>query len=477
MRYTSEELPIRWTYRTLRAYYENNGLYDVIREMARGVGAEAQALRPLRNPAHRAVEFYAAKLWPGMLPDALPIVAGNERIVEPIQQVWTWSGWSAAKQVAARWFACYGDWFTKVVVKRDAGGAPQSVYFQIIDAQYVTDLDADERGFLTFLRIDLPRRKREGDGVKSYTYTEVWDKATQTYRVWEHGHGADTALGQLGTPQRQAQFSEFSIDFVPVVHAKFRDVGEARGAGCFVHCLDKIDETNRSATRLHQMLWRHNKAMWALSANMQDSDGRPVPAPLIPRNDDDKVSLSDDEDWVELPGLSTLQPLTPQIQYDAALAVVDAQIAEIERDLPELAYYRLQERSDMSGVAIRTLLSAATDRLVEARGNAETALARLDAMALTIGQNVGLFTGLGTYEDGDFEHSFQTREAFPISPAEEADMLMKWTAAGLPLASALRMLGRGDEEIAQIIEEQTEARAAQTNLGDALLTRFDRGDV
>jgi hypothetical protein len=477
------DMPARTAYKLLRAYYENNGLYGVIFDMAQRVGAEAQALKPLRNPANRAVEFYAAKLWPGTLPDALPIIAGKESIVAPIQQVWKWSNWGTQKQVAARWFACYGDWFTKVVLRRGAdtvsadtggpvSGEPRSVYFQPIPAEHVTDLTADERGNLTYLRLDVPKGRREKGEYTTYMHTEVWDKATQLYRTWEHKHGEDAALDQLGTPARQAAFSEFDIDFIPVVHAKFRDVGEPRGWGCFTHCADKIDEANRAATRLHQMLWRHNKALWALSANMQDQAGRPMPAPATPKSPDDKVALNDSDDWVSLPGMATLQPLVPAINYDAALNILNAQIAEVEQDLPELAYYRLQESSDLSGVAIRTLLSAASDRLMEARGNAESALARLDAMALTIGQNAGLFAGIGDYDAGDFEHSFQARDPFPMALAEQAQTLMQFTTAGLPVTSALRMIGKSDAEIAEV----TADRAAEPqSVGDAILQNFTNG--
>ena len=64
------------------------------------------------------------KIWPGPLPAALPIVTENQAIIEPIQQVWTWSNWGSEKQAAARWFACYGDMFLKVATKSDDAGKP-----------------------------------------------------------------------------------------------------------------------------------------------------------------------------------------------------------------------------------------------------------------------------------------------------------------------------------------------------------------
>src|SRR5688572_22777452 len=101
-------------YRILRAYYVSNSLYDVLRDILRRQAIWSEALKPIKNPAYRVVEFYPSHLWPGTLPDALPIVAKKKAIVKPIQQVWTWSNWGAKKQVAARHLALYGDLFIKV---------------------------------------------------------------------------------------------------------------------------------------------------------------------------------------------------------------------------------------------------------------------------------------------------------------------------------------------------------------------------
>ena len=243
-----ELAPPAVVYRMLDMYYLNNGLYDAVQQALYEQSIWTPGMKPLRNPAHRTIEFYTAKLWPGALPHALPILADNKRIIDPIQQVWTWSNWSAGKQVYARWFSLFGDSFLKVASK------PGRVYFQNIKPEYVADFDVDERGFLTVIRIDIPRSRKVAGRAENYTYTEVWDKKLQLYRVWEHKQQPDTAIERLGSPKTEQPFSDFGIDFVPVVHAKFQDIGEQRGIGAFVHALDKVDEANRMATRLHQML-------------------------------------------------------------------------------------------------------------------------------------------------------------------------------------------------------------------------------
>ena len=346
----------------------------------------------MRNPAFRVVEFYAAKLWPGNLPDALPIITDNPAIVDPIEQVWTWSNFSSEKQAAARWFACYGDMFIKVATRQDDNGTPTRVFLQNLEPQYVTDFDADERGFLTYVRIDIPRQRRDGDERKSYLHTEVWNK--EEYRLWEHDKTAETPLSQLGPMRDSRPLSDFGIDFVPVVWQPFRNIGDTRGLAAITPALDKIDEANRQATRLHQMIFRNNRALWAVSANAMDAQGRPLPPPRLGDASADNTLDVDDDTIMRLPGQATLNSLVPALNYEAALSVIDSQMAEIQRDLPELAYYELRGRP-VSGVAAELLLGDAIDRLLEARGNAETALVRADQMALTIGEAAGIFRGDG----------------------------------------------------------------------------------
>lgn len=428
-RYTpGQTLGVRWAslppdqqYTMLRAYYAGNALYsqvsDALRQQSPALWQES--LRPLRNPTFRVVESYVATLWPGPLATALTIETDNDRIADPIRQVWGWSNWASQKQVAARWVARDGDLFVKVAQRTNAAGRPDRVYFQLIDAACVSDFDTDERGYLTYVRFDVPQTERDGDEVKDYAHVEIWTK--ESVRIWrqrDRGWQQDTRY--LGTPDEEYPLSAFGIDFVPVVHIQFRDVGEPRGQAAIVPVIDKIDEANRQATRLHQMLYRHNNALWALQANQVTPDGRPAPPPTLGGEDDGTLTLGGDQ-MVRLPGNSSLAPMVPNINYDAALNVLNAQLTELEHDLPELAYSRIRELGAMSGVAIRLLLTDFIDRVNEVRGNAYDGLARANQMALTIGANAGLFRDLGgDFASGAFDHTFSGPPVIPESDLETA---------------------------------------------------------
>lgn len=463
-------------YNMLKAYYLNNGVYEVLDTMFSGLGVKRQELKPLRNPAFRVVEFYAAKLWPGTLPAALPIVTDNQAIIAPIQQVWTWSNWGSEKQAAARWFACYGDMFLKVATRDNILGATERVFFQNLEPQYVTEFDADERGYLTYVRIDIPQQRRQGDELKSYIHTEVWTK--EDYRLWEHDKSPTTALSQLGAVRVQRPLSDFGIDFVPIVWQPFKNIGDQRGLAAITPALDKIDEANRQATRLHQMIFRNNRALWAVSANAMDAQGRPLPPPRLGDASADNTLDVDDDTIMRLPGQATLESLVPAINYEAALAVVAAQMAEIERDLPELAYYDLRAR-DISGVAAELLLGDAIDRLLEARGNAEAALVRADQMALTIAQAAGLVADIGAYENGDFDHTFAERPVLKLSDSERAKLVQEWVKSNVPLRTALKRVGFSEEDIISMDNDMAMEKTLNANFADAVLTQaqtnFDRG--
>lgn len=455
-------------YKVLRAYYLNNGLYDVVKNMLIGANFKAEVVKPLRNPAYRVVEFYAAKLWPGALDQALPIVTNNERITPAIQQIWQWSNWASEKQAVARTFPMCGDLFIKVASKTGR------VFLQNLNAENVTDFSTDERGFLEYIRIDVPRVRRLTDGkLQAYTLTEVWDKSTQLFRRWEHDKGLTATLDQLPTPTERRTFGEFGIDFIPVVWQPFRNIADERGMAAITPALDKIDEANRQATRLHAMIFRYNKPLWAASAGGVDASGRPLPPPRLGGSSGDKLTMNDDaesDDILRLPGTSKLDALVPNLDFEGALAIIASQMSEIRQDLPEMIYSELQDRSgDLSGVAIRNLLAAATDRLLEARGNGEAALIRANQMALTIGQNLGLFSDIGSYEGGDFEHTFAKRPVWDASELEQAEVMRTYTGAGVPAEIAAQRSGWKPTEVAELQQalanEQAQAQAQSDQAG------------
>lgn len=468
------ELPPKALYDLLWSYYLSNGLYDRLARAVYEQGLWRQAARELRNPANRVVEVYAAKLLGGALEDALPLKAENERIIEPIERVWEWSNWGRRKQVFSRYSACFGTVFLKVV--RPAA-APR-VYFQIIHPGHVCELELDERDFVTHIRIDVPITRRTADRARQLTSTEVWDRDAGTFRLWEHDRPDGTETERLGPPMAERSLSAFGIDFVPVVIHKHRDIGEDRGQGSFTHALSKIDEVNRSATRLHQLMFRHNKPVEGLESPGRDADGRVIPPPQVQGarsdgapdpNGRDTLAHGDDELY-RLPAGWTYKSLVPDLRYADFLAMLRADLDELEDDIPELTLARIREVPDASGVAIRYRLTAAIDRILEARGNAFETVRRADMMALTMGAAAGLdgFSDLGFFDAGDLDHDFEGRDVIPLDDLSEAQTEQARAAAyttltggHLPPVEAMRRIyGMTEQEATDLAERAAAALEA-----------------
>jgi hypothetical protein len=421
-------------YQQLKAYAANNGLYDFINQELQTTRIGLKDVKPLKNPANRVVEFYAALLWPGHdLSVSMPILAANEAILAPIENIQKWSNFAINKQMAARQFATLGDMFIKCNTKLNQAGEVTAVYQSFLDPTYVSEIKTDERGFLTYLRMDIPQYEEDIHGQEKETvHTEVWNKATQSWRIWLHEKGLNEELDKLGTPTRSGNFEEsFGGDYIPIVYQEFRKDGNGRCSGAFVPALDKIDEINMKATRLAQLLFRHGKVDKMLVSDTTDANGRPLPPPKIDGLvSADNTVVIQGEKFYKLPSGYRIEHLIAQLDYESHLQAIQGDMDELQQDLPELAYNRIAEASDLSGRALRYMLEAAVSRLLEARGNGEAAFVRANEMCLSIGQNAGLFRNLGTFESGAFDHAFKPRPVLTPDKLEMAQTAVSWAGAG-----------------------------------------------
>lgn len=459
----------REIYGLLDVYYGQNALYDQLRKAVYASALGNDYPVALRNPVHRVVECYPARLWPGTLPHALPIISDNDKLPDAINTIWQWSNWNAQKQVAARWLPLYGEIYIKVVQTEDKS----RVFFQLIRPHYVSMVDLDERGVITYLRIDVPQIEITNDLPRHVYHTEVWSE--DSYRKWIHDK-PDAKVEELGIPEQEFELKAFGIDFIPIVRIPFIDAGDARGHGAVTHALDKIDEANRMATNLHRMLFRHADGIWAAESNATDKDGRPLAPPRIGKEatkgdkSSDTVMIGNDS-ILRLPSTWTLKSLVPLVPYKEALDILQDMMLELEADMPEMAFYRvrhIQIRGALSGRAIEMMLQDAVVRIEEARGNAEAGLIRANQMAITIAQAAGLsdFTGLGTYESGALDHTFKARNVIRTSDAEELEVIAQLPATFSEMEK-LRRLGYSDDAITQIMAERSSDSAQETALAES----------
>lgn len=467
-------------------YYINNDPYGYIREV---VGRSVPAARGLYNPVYLVAEFYAARLWPGTLPDALPIVAEREGLETAVRQIWSWSNFGQRKQGLARRLPIFGDSFIKVAGRRDGAGRVTAVYQQQIDPRHVWDFETDERGYVTWIRIDSPFTDWEADPLpRQMVQTEVISKARGDMRIWRTPQADYTADRRepAADPDEILLLSSFGIDFVPVVHTPCVDIGTKRGWTPFDAQLDKIDELNRMATRLHEIIFAYDKPILGIKANQVDSAGRPMPAPKINATADG----SEDETIggvrvMRFPGNSEAEWLVPGIDFEPHIRSMVQLMEEIEANLPEFRLQRLAKMNQVAADTVDMLLGDAEARLLEVRGNAETGLAQANAMALTIAQNAKVegfgVKEIGTYAAGDFSHTFAERPVFLPASSVRATTAKTLHDAGTPTKQALKMSGWSETEMDGFDDEAAaEALRQRTTFAATMVEarrRLDSGEA
>ncbi len=470
-------------YTRLLSLYLNESPYEAIKTIAGpGVARGTTQARLLRNPANRVGEFYASKLWGGTLEEAFELEEEEDNTRRAIDAIFEASNWGQEKQPAARKYAVMGDMFLKAAENEER----TRVYVEVIDPRDVTTFSKDERGNLTYLRLDIPKSERKPDGEdRRYIRTEEWSKEDERLRIWEHEEGKNEALSDLGAPNETRTLGDgasdeyLGIDFLPFVHAKFKDIGDDRGQGAYSHALEKIDEANHLATKLHKMLFP--KWPWVGERSGTDPEGRPLPAanfafrdPANPPEDD--VFDVGGEKAIMLPGGVSLKPLIPSIDFASHLSALEAHLLELEKDLPELRYHRINDTSQPeAAAAIRYRLGDLIDKVKEARSNGMNAIEKVLRMAFTIGKNAGIpqFQNIGAYEDGDFDFAFVETDVFPTTDSEEAQT----TKVEIENVRALLELGLIDQAEARKrlgIEESVGEGAPPLALAEGVITDRQR---
>lgn len=431
-------------YDRLLALYEMQRPYERLQKLGYdhtlfSTPASADRVKQLRNPAHRVGEYWAAKLWPGAVENAFGFAKATPEVKKAAERVMRWSNWARAKAPAARRFSVMGDLFLRV----SHNAAKTRVFVESVDPRDVVDLKHDRRGNLTYLRLDIPT-SRLGNDEKGLPYreritrTEVWSEGETlpdgsadgsrgpgTKRVWEHPSGKGAALSDLGRPKETLRLTNerspdsAGVDFLPFVHARFKDTGKRRGVGAFEPFVEKMEELDLLAHKLHKMLFP--KWPWQARQDLTGPDGEVLPAPRW--GDATQFGPLDvgGEVVLRLPSGVRLDPAIPAIDFASHLAAVAAMLEELERDLSELRYWRIMQATDgHSSRAVRYQLADLADKTAEAAANAVDAVERALQMAFTLAKNLSIegFEDLPDFGDEERELRFASVDPFPLSDIE-----------------------------------------------------------
>lgn len=506
-------------------------------QLAHGAARVRSSVENLRNPVHRAVEFHATTILTGTLDDALKVEDEDSegkdegggragKLKEALLLIWQWSNLAQRIRVAKRHLARDGQFFWKIV--RPEG--KDFVYLQVIPAKHVTDYEADERGNVTYARVDVPGSKSEAGQSRKVWATEIWRKGetrkdgekkpgyalfAETERTTDASVPSEKRVEQASGVKKVELGSEagYPFDFVPFVVVNAQDTGEKRPEPVYAHGLHLISWVCREATRLSDLFFRFNKAFKVIGGIGNDVHNRPIPPPR-PGNVRDLETMRRDQQQDEhtvpfggsrasilnrdsedisiegvavvgLPGNAQMFDATPNINYEAARVWINDHIREVYEELPELLYYAVESRANQSGTALRVLIAGAISRGEEMQSNLITGLVKADKMALTVAQ-LADFEGfteaeIGTYEGDGFDHDIEPPEILPLSNSEVEDVRAKKIANAQALmasrvspAKAYEIVGL---DIGELSPEPEEAGGDDVARAAAALARRSEGDV
>ncbi len=470
-----------WTeYATRWAYYENRRLYYVLKS----AGVREVAMPTEWNPVPATVAFYKANTLGGTFGVAVDeAVATREGLVSAVKQVWAWSNFEMMKLELTETAEVLGRVFVKVAERQDDGdtdlnGRTTAVYLQNLPPESVQWWSADERGFLTGIRIDTPRLKSIFSGEeRRHTLVEEWCKD------WGNGEGGvryyETRPGRsgddapLGEPVREQSFADLGYDFIPIV---WTDT-----ATYWWQMVDQVDRYNALGLKVDRL----NRPTGVIHGRHSDSDGRPMPAPRIATEEVESTYQEAAEGafgWLRVPGNSQFDWAASPIDLATARAQMLDVRQGVEASLPEYRVATL-DATQVATETLQMLLSQAGQRVLELRGALERSLVRAQMMAISIAQAAGLegfdAATVGSWAAGTIEHAFAARDVFETPMAIKATTLKELVAAGWPVKLAMRRAGFSEEDVDEYDTMAAEESLRQRTTLAAQLSRqqalFDSG--
>lgn len=435
------------------AYYLNDGLY----ERLYAAGLVDAAMPVAFNPIPAAVDFYAGTALAGaMRAQPTDEAADGEKLAAAVEMLQRWSNWEQLRRDLTVTAAVLQDTFLKVAERQpSAEEGTTAVYMQDIQPQNVRWWDADERGFLTAIRIDTMRLESVFTGEKRrHTLVEVWRKAwpdgTGGVRYWEMPPGAMLADDGAAEPYRASSFEELGYDFIPIVWLRLDTPWRRQVAH-----IDRYNALAWQAARL-------NRPLAVIGAGGVDSAGRPLAAPLG-ASDKLQALYSDEGDGVmgvlQMPGMATMEWSSSPVDFGAMNAMM-AEVKQVVIDgLPE---YRVATPdsglSQLAAETLQLLMNQAEQRALTMRAGLERMVARAQMMAISIAQLAGVRPDvfgadvIGTYEDGRIEHVFAERPVFTRTSMARAAEAAQHVANGLAVGAAYRLAGYGEAEVAAALQ-------------------------
>lgn len=355
-----------------------------------------------------------------------------------LNRLWEQSDWQQEKYLLARYGACCGDGFIKVVDNRRWELNPQPdeaapVKLVVLAPEAVTPAyhPHDRKRMLAckieyVCGLDLHRPSNE-------VHKEVWTDAEVL--VYDPRH-----------PRRIKARYPNPHGFIPLVHIRNLDIGEEFGLCSFQHLLPTVDALNEVASFLLDIVKLYGDPVivargmerGSLRKQTVDAHGRPVATVW----------------WVPTPE-GNFELLEWKGNLPEVLGFIGKIEDSVRRATPELVLSGLPDRKEISGYALSLHLSELQKKIAEMRGNYFHGVEKANRMALRM---------LATQGEGGLGDGAHRIVAEPILPADEMSQLKALQIENQVLriksratVAAERGIENVEEELARVAEETDEA--------------------
>ena len=353
-------------------------------------------------------------------------VQAESEVEGAINQLWESSDFQQEKYLLARYGACCGDAFVKIVDNRPWELNP--------------DPDPDVPVRLNILPPDAVAPRYDPHDRKRMLACKI-----------EYVHGRDVhkevitpeevLLYDERDPERVAARYPNPLGFIPIVHIRNLDIGEEFGLCSFHNLLPTVDALNEIASFMFEIVKLYadpvivGRGMERGSLRKQtvDADGRAVATVW----------------WVPTPE-GSFELLEWRGNLPDVLAFLDRIQASIERNTPELTLSGLRDRQDMSGYSISLHLIELVRKIGEMRGNYFTALERANRMALRI---------LAMQGKGEFADVSHRIVADPVLPVDDERQLRILQMENQVLRIKSRATVAAERGVERVEEELRKANA------------------
>lgn len=423
-------------------------------------------VRAIYNPVKRQNDLLTSYVYGGNLDmehlknGAIPIVSKDTAIIDAIRNIFVWSRWGENKSLFVSQGANLGDVFLKVCDDR----LKQKTRLEVIHPARVRQIETDSVGNITsaiiqYMRYDEPDLSLQNPGhngynavtslLQWYTYTEVITK--DKFSTYKNGELYPFYMDMNGQPVKEWD-NEYG--FVPMVMANHNITGLKFGTNAYYNSTRKIDEVNDAASLLDDQI---RKIVIPLLAAIN-----------VKKKEDVTVDASDKDKFVMLymPEGSDIKPVVSPIDIAGVGGNIDKILAEIERDLPELALQTIRTHGQLTAPGVETAYADAIARIKQARGQYDAALVRALKMAISIGGYNAYegFAGfsLDSYDKGDLDFAIKDRQVIndTLSLSEKLTAFTSVNSLNPALQKlALTEMGYDETQIDDVTQATIEAQA------------------